>query len=95
MAIKEPIFFTRKYRVTPTVDYIPCLPVKKPNDWYGPNDSTATRIPKGAEVVFIEKYDNELVEVRFNVEGNKENFHVLVMNDFLCDNLLPLFRRSG
>jgi len=94
MAIKEPVFSYRKYRVTPNVDYIPCLPVKKSLGFVLQDFSTATRIPKGAEVTFVAKYDNDLVEVRFTVENSKEFYHVLVMSDFICENLLPIFRKN-
>lgn len=95
MAIKEPIFRYRKYRVTPTVEYIPCLPCTRPtlNNPFQLTQLTATRIPKGAEVTFLEKYDNELVEVVFRIDSSKDEYHVLVMNDFICENLLPIYKR--
>ena len=89
MAIKEPVFIYRKYGVTPTVEYIPCLPMV---DNVHP---TATRIPKGSEVKFLSKYDNELVKVSFQKENSKDEFYVLVMTDFLCENLLPIYRKNG
>ncbi len=87
MPIKEPIYGYRKYRVTANVEYIPCLPVKGVH--------TATRIPKGAELSFLRKFDNELSEVIFRKENEDEKieYHVLVMVDFLCENLLPIYRR--
>lgn len=93
MAIKEPVFHNRIYRVTPNVDYIPCLPVAKSLNFVQ-EFSTATRIPKGAVVTFLAKYDNDLVEVKFTVEGSKGSYHVLVMNDFICENLLPIYRKN-
>ena len=88
MAIKEPVFYYRKYRVTPTVEYVPCLPVA---DKIHP---TATRIPKGSEITFLTKYDNELVKVSFTTDSSKDEYHVLAMQDFLCENLLPIFRTN-
>lgn len=89
MAIKEPVFVYRKYRVTPTVEYVPCLPI---SDNLHP---TATRIPKGAEVIFVNKYDNELVKISFQKENSKEEFYALAISDFLCENLLPIYRKNG
>jgi len=92
MAIKEPVFNYRKYRVTPTLEYIPCLPCK-PTTTNNPYQLTATRIPKGAEVTFLAKYDNELVEVMFRNDSSKDEYRVLVMNDFICEHLLPIYKR--
>lgn len=90
MAIKDPVFKWRKYMVTPGVEYIPCLPVRQSE--YS-NDLTSTRVPKGAEVTFMNKYDNELVEIIYRVDSSKEVFRVLVVSDFICEYLLPLYKR--
>lgn len=92
MAIKEPIFMYRKYRVSPNIEYIPCLPVQ---DKVHP---TATRIPKGAELTFLSKYDNELVKIQFKTEyisGAGAEYIVLAMKDFVCDNVLPIYMRNS
>jgi hypothetical protein len=91
MAIKEPVFGYKKYRVSPNVEYIPCLPVQ---DNVHP---TATRIPKGAELTFLNKYDNELVKIQFKKESvsDANEYVVLAMRDFVCDNVLPIYMRNG
>jgi len=86
MAIKEPVFVYRKYRVSPNVEYIPCLPV---NDR---NLPTATRIPKGVELTFVSKYDTDLVKIHFKSESSEE-FIVLAVYQFVCENVLPIFMR--
>jgi hypothetical protein len=92
MAIKEPVFNWRKYMVTQTVEYIPCLPVRQP-EYSHSNELTSTRVPKGAEVTFIKKYDNELVEIVYRIDSSKEIYRVLVVSDFICEYLLPLYKR--
>jgi len=89
MAIKEPVFVYRKYRVTSNIEWIPCLPVKDQNF------PTATRIPKGAEVTFLSKYDNDLVKIQFKKEDGIDEFVVLAMREFVCDYLLPIYKRNG
>jgi hypothetical protein len=88
MAIKEPVFVYRKYQVTPHVEYIPCLPI---TDLDFP---TCTRIPRGAELTFMSKYDNELVRIAFHSAASKEEYHVVAMLAAVCENVLPLYRRS-
>ena len=89
MAIKEPVFMYRKYRVSPNVEYIPCLPVR---DNVHP---TATRIPKGSELTFLSIYDNDLVKVQFKKENGSDEFVALAMKEFVCDNVLPIYMRNG
>ena len=91
MAIKEPVFMYRKYRVSPNIEYIPCLPVQDKTH------PTATRIPKGAEITFLTKYDNELVKIQFKKESisGADEYVVLAMNDFVCDNVLPIYMRNS
>ena len=91
MAIKEPVYNYRKYRVTPNIEYIPCLPVKDAKH------PTATRIPKGAEITFLTDYDNDLVKVQFKKESisDADEYVVLAMKDFVCENVLPIYMRNG
>lgn len=90
MAITEDrvVYHYRKYRVSSIVEFIPCVPV--------PNKNTATRIPKGSEVTFIRKIDNELDEVLF-VNPDKpmdKEANVIVMRSLACECLLPYFKRN-
>lgn len=90
MAIKEPMFKWRKYMVTPNVDYIPCLPIRRSEH---SNHLTSTRVPKGAEVTFMDKYDDVLVEISYRIDSSKDEYRVLVVSDFICEHLLPLYKR--
>lgn len=88
MAIKEPVFHYRHYRVMGPVEYIPCLPV---NDGGFP----ATRIPKGSDLIFTRKIDNELYEVEFEDSDNAQlGKRKAMIMDVAFDWLLPIFRRN-
>ena len=81
------VYNYRKYKVSSNVEFIPCLPI--------PAKNTATRIPKGAEVTFVRKIDNELDEVCFCDPDvyNDKGASVIVMRALACECLLPFFKR--
>ena len=85
MAIKEPVYIYRKYRVSSNIEYIPCLPFRDNNH------PTTTKIPKGAEIIFLRNYDNELVTIQFDAK----EYVVLALKALVCDNVLPVYMRNG
>lgn len=88
MAIKEPVFYSRHYRVMGPVEYIPCLPV---NGAIKP----ITRIPKGSDLIFTRKIDNELYEVEFeDADSAALGRHRAMIMNVAFEWLLPIFRRN-
>jgi len=86
MAIKEPVMYYRKYQVTPSVEYLPCLPTK---------DFPFTRIPRGSEIIFVHKIDNILYEVEF-VDPMSENRKPckVIITSMGFEFMLPLYKRN-
>jgi len=88
MAIKEPVYHYRQYRVSSNVEFIPCLPVCGPKP-------TATRIQKGDILVFIRKIDATLSEVEFeNPDDSSFGKHCALISHSAFEWLLPIFKRQ-
>ena len=87
MAIKNPTLYYKKYKVTPSVEYLPCLPTK---------DCPITRIPKNSEVVFISKIDEDLYEVDFvDPDILHDQPKRVKIGALGLDHMLPIYRRNA
>lgn len=85
MAIKEPILWARQYILSSEVEYIPCLPSK-----FG---EAVTRIPRGAELTFVEKIDPDLYRVEWASLKDHHVKYTCFMASVWFDCLLP-FRKK-